>query len=302
MSFHDHFNRLQRIPATPQHLYSQHLVGIMDVDWVFIVKDGKGGKGKQKQQLLGKAYARRHAIAPQLIFRLRIPIHPSFPLVSFHLPQPCHSACLRLENVRILSVSLDLTWLNRCCLLKQRLWSLLAAAASLQKCQSLQPAASSCSWEEVTAPSSIYFVGTQKTHFGSGLLHKQPLPVMVYCKISIVRDDQGYANFHSMNTHERRIQYITIIYYVCIHCVCTCVALAIHERDKIAWGLFMTWYRFAPGIFSLFPGIFFHPQCRINSLAICSILNLEPAILTVFATFRERLLWHLLHFEARNWP
>ena len=44
---------------------------------MFIVKDGKGGKGKQKQQLLGKAYARRHAIAPQLIFRLRIPIHPS---------------------------------------------------------------------------------------------------------------------------------------------------------------------------------------------------------------------------------
>ena len=44
---------------------------------MFIVKDGKGGKGKQKQQLIGKAYARRHAIAPQLIFRLRIPIHPS---------------------------------------------------------------------------------------------------------------------------------------------------------------------------------------------------------------------------------
>ena len=114
------------------------------------------------------------------------------------------------ESYRILSVSLDLTWLNRCCLLKHRLWSLLAAAASLQKCQSLQPAASSCSWEEVTAPSSTYFVGAQKTHFGSGLLHKQPLPVMVYCKISIVRDDQEYANFHSMSTHERRIQYIIL--------------------------------------------------------------------------------------------
>ena len=41
--------------------------------------------------------------------------------------------------------------------------------------------------------------------------------------------------------------------------------------------------RFAPG--------FFPPQCRINSLAICSMLNLEAVISTVFATF-----WN--HFYA----
>ena len=46
--------------------------------------------------------------------------------------------------------------------------------------------------------------------------------------------------------------------------------------------------RFAPGNF--FPpsrGFIFPPQCRINSLAICSMLNLEAVISTVFATFRN---------------
>ena len=33
-----------------------------------------------------------------------------------------------------------------------------------------------------------------------------------------------------------------------------------------------------------FGGIFFPPQCRINCLAICNMLNLEAAISTVFAT------------------
>jgi hypothetical protein len=42
---------------------------------------------------------------------------------------------------------------------------------------------------------------------------------------------------------------------------------------------------FAPGIFvSLSRGFFFPPQCRMNSFAICSMLNLEAAISTVFAT------------------
>ena len=42
--------------------------------------------------------------------------------------------------------------------------------------------------------------------------------------------------------------------------------------------------RFAPRIFS-FPRNLFPLQCRINSLAICSMLNLEAVISTIFANF-----------------
>ena len=68
--------------------------------------------------------------------------------------------------------------------------------------------------------------------------------------------------------------------------------------------------RFAPRILSPFQRNLFPLQCRINSLAICSMLNLEAAISTICATFStviaafwsKKLMVSHVELETFFWP
>lgn len=136
------------------------------------------------------------------------------------------------------------------------------------------------------------FRGTKGARNRSGLLRKQPLPVMVYRKISM-RDDHRCANFLSMNTRERHVQYIMIYHVIMYSLYARAWPLEFTKGIRLSEG--SSWYRFAPGNLFPLPGDFLPHQWRMNVLATCSISNRV-------AKFRERFLWHLLHFETGNWP